>query len=74
MRNIILNVFLFLIKAYQAMISPLMGPGKCRYTPTCSSYAEEAFKKYPLGKALWLSLKRIARCAPWGGHGYDPVP
>lgn len=68
------KVFIFLIKAYQAAISPLMGPGKCRYTPTCSEYAAEAFQKYNSAKAFWLSLKRIARCAPWGSHGYDPLP
>ena len=66
--------FIFLIKVYQAMISPLMGPAKCRYTPTCSEYAAEAFAKYNNTKAFWLSIKRIARCAPWGSHGYDPLP
>ncbi len=68
------KIFIFLIRLYQASISPLLGPGKCRYTPSCSEYAVEAFKKYPKTKAFWLSLKRILRCAPWGGHGYDPVP
>ncbi|MEN9549376.1 MAG: rane protein insertion efficiency factor YidD [Bacteroidota bacterium] len=62
-----------LIKIYQWVISPLLGP-KCRYTPTCSHYAEQALKKYGPIKGLWLALKRIGRCHPWGGSGYDPVP
>jgi uncharacterized protein len=62
-----------LIKFYQWVISPLLGP-KCRYTPTCSHYALEALKKYGLFKGGWLSIKRISRCHPWGGHGEDPVP
>ncbi|MDQ2751484.1 MAG: membrane protein insertion efficiency factor YidD [Bacteroidota bacterium] len=65
--------FIFLIKIYQRIISPLLGP-KCRFTPTCSNYAVEALLKYGLFKGLWLSIKRISRCHPWGGHGYDPVP
>ena len=65
--------FIILIKFYQWVISPILGP-KCRYTPSCSKYAEEALKKYGLIKGLWLAIKRISRCHPWGGHGYDPVP
>lgn len=65
--------FIFLIKIYQLIISPLLGP-KCRYTPTCSYYASEALKKYGVVKGLWLAIKRILRCHPWGGSGYDPVP
>ena len=65
--------FMLLIWIYQKMISPLIGP-KCRFTPTCSNYAMEAFKKYGVFKGFWLSVKRISRCHPWGGSGYDPVP
>ena len=65
--------FILLIKLYQWMISPWLGP-KCRYTPSCSNYALEAFKKYGVFKGFWLAVKRISRCHPWGGHGYDPVP
>jgi len=65
--------FIFLIKLYQWLISPLLG-SKCRYTPTCSHYGIQALKKYGPIKGLWLTMKRIARCHPWGGHGYDPVP
>ncbi|HEV8505222.1 MAG TPA: membrane protein insertion efficiency factor YidD [Chitinophagaceae bacterium] len=65
--------FIALIKIYQWIISPWIGP-KCRFTPTCSQYALEALKKYGLLKGMWLAVKRISRCHPWGGHGYDPVP
>ena len=65
--------FILLIKVYQLLISPLF-PSSCRYTPTCSHYTLEALKKYGLLKGLWLGIKRISRCHPWGGSGYDPVP
>lgn len=65
--------FIGLIKIYQWLISPILGP-KCRFTPSCSHYTVEALKKYGLFKGAWLAIKRIARCHPWGGHGYDPVP
>ena len=65
--------FIFLIKLYQWIISPWLGKS-CRYTPTCSNYGLQAFKKYGPFKGLWLTVKRIARCHPWGGHGFDPVP
>jgi putative membrane protein insertion efficiency factor len=62
-----------LIKIYQWVISPAIGP-RCRYTPTCSQYAIGALKKYGIFKGTWLTIKRVARCHPWGGHGVDPVP
>jgi uncharacterized protein len=62
-----------LIRIYQWGISPLLGP-RCRFTPSCSHYAVEAFEKHGLIKGLWLAIRRIARCHPWGGHGVDPVP
>lgn len=65
--------FIVLIKIYQLLISPLF-PSSCRYTPTCSHYTLEALKKYGLFKGGWLGIKRISRCHPWGGSGYDPVP
>lgn len=61
------------IRFYQLAISPLL-PGSCRYTPTCSQYAIEALRRHGPFKGLWLAVKRIARCHPWGGSGYDPVP
>lgn len=62
-----------LVKFYQYCISPFTPPA-CRYTPTCSEYALQALRKYGPFKGGWLALKRILRCHPWGGHGYDPVP
>ena len=67
------KLFLALIRFYQLCISPL-SPPRCRYTPTCSQYAIEAVSKYGALKGGWLALKRLARCHPWGGCGYDPVP
>ena len=61
------------IKFYQYCISPLLPP-TCRYTPTCSQYALEAIRKHGPFKGLWLTVKRLLRCHPWGGSGYDPVP
>jgi len=58
---------------YQYLLSPLL-PMACRYTPTCSEYAVLAIRKHGLVKGWWLALKRISRCHPWGGSGYDPVP
>ena len=65
--------FILLIRFYQTAISPHT-PAACRYTPTCSQYALEAIKKHGPFKGLWLAIKRILRCHPWGGSGYDPVP
>ena len=62
-----------LIKFYQPCISPFTPP-TCRCTPTCSQYALEAFRKYGLFKGLYLTVRRLLRCHPWGGSGYDPVP
>lgn len=61
------------IRFYKAAISPWTPPS-CRYTPTCSSYALEAIERHGAGRGGWLALRRILRCHPWGGHGYDPVP
>lgn len=66
-------VFLLIIRIYQIFISPLFG-ASCRYTPTCSQYGLLAIKKYGPFKGGWLTIKRIASCNPWGGHGHDPVP
>ncbi len=58
---------------YRGAISPMFPP-VCRFTPTCSSYALEAIERHGAVKGMWLAAKRVARCHPWGGSGYDPVP
>jgi putative membrane protein insertion efficiency factor len=64
---------LMLIRLYRTGISPFLAPA-CRYTPTCSAYAEEAVRTYGAMKGSWLAMRRLFRCHPWGGSGYDPVP
>ena len=61
-----------LVTAYRASIGRFMG-GQCRFHPTCSQYAIEAIEKYGAMRGGWRAIKRIARCHPWGGEGYDPV-
>ena len=73
-KKVLAAPFILLIKFYQICISPLKGGPTCRFTPTCSQYALEAFRKYGPFKGGWLALRRILRCHPWGGSGYDPVP
>ena len=65
--------FILLIKFYQKLISPLL-PSTCRYSPTCSEYSKLSLLKHGLIKGGLLSIKRIIRCHPWGGKGFDPVP
>ncbi|MBE6245899.1 MAG: membrane protein insertion efficiency factor YidD [Bacteroidales bacterium] len=72
-RKILSFPFIVLVRFYQICISPLK-PATCRFTPTCSAYAIEALRKYGPIKGIWLAAKRIIRCHPWGGSGYDPVP
>lgn len=72
-RRIVAFPFILLIRFYQTCISPLTPPS-CRFTPTCSQYGLEAFRKYGVIKGGWLTFKRLMRCHPWGGSGYDPVP
>lgn len=62
-----------LIKIYQYGISPMLGP-HCRHTPTCSQYTLLAIEEWGPVRGVWLGMKRIARCHPWGTYGYDPVP
>lgn len=69
----ITTIIVLPIRFYQLSISPML-PGACRYTPTCSQYAIEALRKHGPIKGGWLAIRRIMRCHPWGGSGYDPVP
>jgi putative membrane protein insertion efficiency factor len=65
--------FILAIRLYQAMLGPLLG-GHCRFHPTCSAYAIEAYRVHGPIRGSWLTLRRLARCHPLGGGGYDPVP
>src|SRR5215475_12930187 len=67
------NALLGVIRLYRVTLSPWLGR-QCRYIPTCSVYAEEAIAQYGARRGAWLALKRLSRCHPWGGSGYDPVP
>ena len=72
-KNLLSKLLIGMIRLYQVTLSPYIGRA-CRYTPTCSNYALEALQKHGLLRGSWLAVKRILRCAPWGGSGYDPVP
>lgn len=73
LKNILIFPFVLVVRFYQVAISPYT-PSSCRYDPTCSQYTIEALRKRGLITGLWLSLKRVFTCHPWGGSGYDPVP
>jgi putative membrane protein insertion efficiency factor len=64
---------LSVIWVYQRTLSPLL-PTSCRFYPSCSHYSQEAVEKYGVVKGIWLGIKRLGRCRPLGGQGYDPVP
>jgi len=72
-KQVIAWLMIVLIRFYQQAISPYLRPS-CRYTPTCSQYYIEAVRKHGPFRGSFLGIKRILRCHPWGGHGYDPVP
>ena len=72
-RKLFVWLLLLPIYFYKVAISPLTPPS-CRYTPSCSTYAVEAIRKHGPLKGLYLAVRRILRCHPWGGSGYDPVP
>jgi putative membrane protein insertion efficiency factor len=67
------HVLKIVVRIYQIVLSPLLGPN-CRYYPTCSQYALEALETHGSLRGVWLTLKRIARCHPWHEGGFDPVP
>ena len=67
------RVVLLSISFYQIALSPLI-LSSCRYAPSCSNYSREAVERYGSFTGIWIGLKRLARCHPWGGQGFDPVP
>ncbi|MFW5753050.1 MAG: membrane protein insertion efficiency factor YidD [Planctomycetota bacterium] len=69
----IVRLLVVLLRCYRRWISPFKPPA-CRFLPTCSVYAIEALQTHGALRGGWLALRRLLRCHPWGGHGYDPVP
>lgn len=65
--------FIGAIRVYQWTLGPLIG-GRCRFYPSCSHYGLEAYRAHGVARGTWLTLRRLARCHPWGGSGFDPVP
>ena len=63
-----------LIRCYQLLVSPILPAHSCRFLPSCSAYGMEALERHGALIGIWLTVKRLARCHPWGGSGYDPVP
>jgi putative membrane protein insertion efficiency factor len=64
---------IWIIKAYQILLSPLLG-NNCRFTPSCSHYSCQAMQKYGFLRGLWLTIARLLRCHPWHAGGHDPLP
>jgi putative membrane protein insertion efficiency factor len=67
------RLFIFPIRIYQRLLSPLLGKN-CRFEPTCSHYTADAIQEWGVLKGIWLGMRRILKCNPWGPFGYDPVP
>jgi hypothetical protein len=73
MSALLTTLLLGLLRGYQLLLSPLIGPA-CRFAPSCSEYAREAIALHGPGRGSWLALRRLSRCHPLGGAGFDPVP
>lgn len=73
MRPVVIWLLILPIRGYRVFLSPWLGHS-CRFQPTCSAYAIEALEIHGPLRGLWLTVRRLARCNPWGGSGYDPVP
>lgn len=65
--------FILLIRLYQVTLGPFLG-GRCRFHPSCSAYALDAYRLHGPLRGTWLTIRRLSRCHPLGGHGFDPVP
>ena len=75
LRKFLCDVGCKMLRMYQICISPIIGgQAACRFIPTCSEYTKQAIEKYGLFRGTWMGMKRISRCRPGGGYGYDPVP
>ncbi|MDA1008359.1 MAG: membrane protein insertion efficiency factor YidD [Planctomycetota bacterium] len=72
-KSLLARMFLKMIRLYQRWLSPMIGHW-CRFSPTCSRYGAEAIARHGACKGGWLTIRRLARCTPWGGQGFDPVP
>lgn len=72
-RRILIGALIGTVRVYRVLLSPVL-PQSCRFHPTCSEYAIDAIRGHGPARGPWLALRRIARCHPWGGQGYDPVP
>jgi hypothetical protein len=72
-RRLLVLPLIALLRIYKYLISPMLGP-RCRFVPSCSDYAVEALQRHGPLRGGWLALRRVSRCHPWGGSGYDPVP
>lgn len=71
--TVIKKLLILPIRIYQVTLSPLLG-ANCRYMPSCSQYMIDAIQEWGPFRGVWMGLRRISRCHPWGGHGHDPVP
>ncbi|MEW7848393.1 membrane protein insertion efficiency factor YidD [Massilia aurea] len=67
------TLFIWLLRGYQLLISPMLGP-RCRFYPSCSNYAIEALRVHGAARGSWLAARRVGRCHPWNAGGLDPVP
>lgn len=73
LKKAVIMALIGFVRLYQILLSPLLGPN-CRYAPTCSAYTIQALQRFGPLQGSWIAVKRIARCHPFGGSGYDPVP
>ena len=71
--NSLQRILVSVVRTYRAAVSPWL-PAACRFQPTCSHYAEQAVERYGCVRGSWLTVKRLSRCHPFGGAGYDPIP